>query len=283
MHEASVKITTDSTSDLSPALLERYHITPAPLYIVMGDKEFRDGLDIKPADIYRYVDSTGEITKTSAVPVSDYQALFSSCAKQGREVVHINISHHMSACYQNALIAAKEVGNVYVVDSLSLSTGSGHAAVEAAQLAEQGLGGAEIKRRLDTLVPRISASFVIDTLKYLHKGGRCSSVAALGANLLKLRPCIEVIDGKMTVGKKYRGAMDKVVEEYIRDRLDGKQDTIDPRRIFITHTASKELTELACKAVRRYMDFDEILVTDAGCTISNHCGPGTLGILYIYK
>ncbi len=278
-----VQVTTDSTSDLSAELLESLNIKYIPLYIIMDGKDYKDGLEINPPDIFSYVNHSGQITKTAAVSVADYISLFRTYTDQGMEVVHVNISSFFSSCYQNACIAAAEVGNVYVIDSLNLSTGSGHAAVNAALLAQQGLSGAEIKKQIDEIVPRINASFVLDTLKYLHLGGRCSSVAALGANLLSLKPCIEVTDGKMGVGKKYRGSLDKCIVQYIADRLDGNQDTIDPRRIFITHTCKPEMVELAKETIAKYMKFDEVLITQAGCTISNHCGPGTLGILYLNK
>lgn len=278
-----VQVTTDSTSDLSAELLESLNIKYIPLYIIMDGKDYKDGLEINPPDIFSYVNHSGQITKTAAVSVADYISLFRTYTDQGMEVVHVNISSFFSSCYQNACIAAAEVGNVYVIDSLNLSTGSGHAAVNAALLAQQGLSGAEIKKQIDEIVPRINASFVLDTLKYLHLGGRCSSVAALGANLLSLKPCIEVTDGKMGVGKKYRGSLDKCIVQYIADRLDGNQDAIYPRRIFITHTCKPEMVELAKETIAKYMKFDEVLITQAGCTISNHCGPGTLGILYLNK
>lgn len=278
-----VQVTTDSTSDLSAELLESLNIKYIPLYIIMDGKDYKDGLEINPPDIFSYVNHSGQITKTAAVSVADYISLFRTYTDQGMEVVHVNISSFFSSCYQNACIAAAEVGNVYVIDSLNLSTGSGHAAVNAALLAQQGLSGAEIKKQIDEIVPRINASFVLDTLKYLHLGGRCSSVAALGANLLSLKPCIEVTDGKMGVGKKYRGSLDKCIVQYIADRLDGNQDAIDQRRIFITHTCKPEMVELAKETIAKYMKFDEVLITQAGCTISNHCGPGTLGILYLNK
>ena len=281
---SKIKITADSTCDLSPALIEKYKVTICPLYVVKGEESYRDGVDIKPQDIYDYVTETGNVTKTAAVSVGDYLDFFRPFVEEGFEVVHINISSGFSSCYQNACVAAEELGNVYVVDSLNLSTGSGHAVIEAALLAEQGKSGAEIKEYLDKeIVPKVEASFVIDTLKYLHMGGRCSSVAALGANLLKLKPCIEVMDGKMHVGKKYRGSLEKCIEEYVVARLKDRDD-INEKRIFITHTdCPPGIVEAAYNAVKKYGRFEEILETTAGCTITNHCGPGTLGVLFIRK
>lgn len=281
---SKVKITADSTCDLSPELIEKYQVAIRPLYVVKGDKAYQDGVDIMPQDIYDYVEQTGNVTSTSAVSVAEYDGFFRPFVEEGYEVVHINISSGFSSCYQNACIAAEELEGVYPVDSLNLSTGSGHVVIEAALQAAQGKNGAQIKAYLDSeVIPKVEASFVIDTLKYLHKGGRCSSVAALGANLLKLKPCIEVADGKMHVGKKYRGALLKCMEEYAAARLKDRDD-IDYKRIFITHTACpQEIVDAVYKIVKEYGKFEEILETTAGCTITNHCGPGTLGILFIRK
>ena len=279
----NIKITADSTCDLTDELCDKYDISIAPLYIIMDGKDHKDGLEISPEDIYKYVDRTGEIPKTAAVSVADYIDIFTKYTQQGKTVVHINISSHFSTCNQNANIAAKEVGNVYVVDSLNLSTGTGLLAIEGAELAREGIPADEIKARLDELAPKVESSFVIETLKYLHMGGRCSSVAALGANLLKLRPCIEVQDGKMNVGKKYRGNYAKCLEQYITDRLSGRDDLAN-KRIFITHSGcDDEIVAIARNTVKKYAEFDEILETIAGCTITSHCGPNTLGILFINK
>ena len=281
---AKVKITADSTCDLSRELLEQYDISIAPLYVVKGEEALRDGIEITPQDIYDYVEQTGNVTKTSALSVSDYQEFFAPFVEQGYEIIHINISSDFSSCYQNACVAAQDFQHVYPIDSMNLSTGSGHVAIEAALLAAEGKSGAEIQAYLNTeVVPKVEASFVIDTLKYLHKGGRCSSVAALGANLLKLKPCIEVMDGKMHVGKKYRGSLAKCMEQYMTDRLRDRTD-INDKRVFITHTdCQPEIIKIAYDTVKKYGNFKEILETTAGCTVSNHCGPGTLGILFLRK
>ncbi len=281
---AKVKITADSTCDLSPELLQKYDITICPLYIVKDGQSLRDGVDIQPQDIYDYVEQTGNVTKTAALPAADYADFFRPFVEDGYEVVHINISSGFSSCHQNACLAAEELGNVYPVDSLNLSTGSGLSVIEAAVLAKEGKSGAEIRDYLNReVIPKVEASFVIDTLKYLHKGGRCSSVAALGANLLKLKPCIEVADGKMHVGKKYRGPLVKCIEQYVTDRLKDRTD-INRSRIFITHTdCPQEIVDAVYRKVKENGDFAEILETTAGCTVSNHCGPGTLGVLFIRK
>ena len=277
----SIKITSDSTCDLSPGLLSKYDISVLPLYVTVGDQTYRDGLDVTPLDIFAYVGEHGTLPSTAALNIADYQALFSELSPKHEAVTHINISSEFSSCHQNACIAAEEFDNVYVVDSRNLSTGHGLVVIEAALAAARGEKAEDIVAFLKDLTGRVEASFVVDKLDYLAKGGRCSSVAALGANLLKLKPCIEVADGKMNVVKKYRGAFAKVLPEYVKDRLADRQD-ISYDRIFVTHTYCNEETVSTVKnAVSQYGTFAEVLETTAGCTVSCHCGPDTLGILFI--
>lgn len=276
-------ITTDSTCDLSPALFTRYDVTMVSLYITLGDQTYRDGVDVTPKALFEYVDRTGVLPKTAAPSPEDYRAAFLRLTEAGKDVVHIAFSSEMSASYANACRAAKEFENVYVVDSRSLSSGTGLLVIKAAELAARGLPAKEVAAKVAALVPQVEASFVIDTLTYLHKGGRCSSVAALGANLLQLKPCIEVRDGRMQVSKKYKGKLKRCLNDYLKDRLLNRED-IDPSRAFITHTVQDAaLVEHARKTVQDSFPFAEILVTDAGGTISSHCGPGTLGVLFIRK
>ena len=278
-----IKITADSTCDLSDELLEKYDITLIPLMVVMDDKPYRDRIDITPADIFEYVSTTGKACHTSAVNTADYIDQFGKYAADYDAVIHISLSSCISSSCQDAMIAAQSFDNVYVVDSLNLSTGSGHLVLDAAIMAKNGSSAEEILDFLKNAIPKVESSFVIDTLYYLFKGGRCSGVAALGANLLRLKPCIEVTDGKMDVGKKYRGSLEKALEEYVKDRLTGRED-IDWRRVFITHTLETETTAQKIKeVVMKYGKFVEIFITRAGCTISNHCGPNTCGILFYRK
>lgn len=278
-----IRISADSTCDLSPALLRRYGISVTPLYINMGGRAYRDGIDMNQEDIYRYVRRKGELPKTSAVTVQDYLDFFGPIARNGQTVIHFTISRSMSSCYQNAVAAAKETGNVHVVDSQNLSTGIGLLVLRAAELAALGAGTEEILRAVGRLVPKVEASFVIDTLHYLHKGGRCSSVAALGANLLSLKPCIEVKGGAMEVGKKYRGTLRKCLQSYVTDRLKSRTD-LDLTRVFITHSVMPDgFCQDVADLVAGLAPFQEILDTDAGCTVCNHCGPGTLGVLFLRK
>ncbi|MDD6188998.1 MAG: DegV family protein [Clostridiales bacterium] len=277
------KITADSTCDLSKELIEKYNIRIIPLHIINADNvDYLDGIDIKPNDIFDYVDRENKTCHTAAINIEELETVFKEELAENDAVVHISISSDFSACYQNACIAA-EVGNVYVIDSRNLSTGGGLVVLDAARMAQEGVDPAEIKARLDEKTEKVEASFVIDTLKYLHKGGRCSALVALGANVLSLKPCIEVKGGKMVVGKKYRGSFDKAIRNYVKDRLINRDD-IDYSRVFITHCmCSDELVSAVREIVEDLGQFEEILITDAGCTVSNHCGPNTLGILFYRK
>lgn len=278
-----VKIISDSTCDLSPELLGRYDIAITPLCVIKDGKEFHDGVDITPADIFAHVDGGGELCSTAAVSQFEYTQMFARYAKEYDEVVQINIGSNFSCCYQNACLAAQEFDNVFVVDSENLSTGQGLLVVSAAKLAQQGVSGIEIAERVRALAPKVEASFLIERLDYMRKGGRCSAVAALGANLLKLKPCIEVREGKMSVCKKYRGSFEKCIRQYVKERLDGRTD-IAGDLAFITHPAcQKNVVDAAMEEAARYGAFDEVIETRAGCTVSCHCGPDTLGILFVRK
>ena len=278
-----IKISADSTCDLSPELIERYHIGITPLYIIRGEETLRDGIDVRPEELYEYANATGKLCKTAAVNVSDYLAYFAACREEYDAVIHFTISSDMSACYQNACIAAQEFTNVYPVDSRNLSTGIGHLVLDAAEMAEQGMDAADIASALEKKREKLDVSFVIDTLEYLKRGGRCSALVAMSANLLHLKPCIEVKDGKMGVGHKYRGKLEKCYVQYIEERLKGRDD-IDCHRIFITDSGCDEATwrELE-RVVPACQPFEEVIHTRAGCTVSNHCGPGCMGILYYHK
>lgn len=277
----SIKITSDSTCDLSPALVSRYQVEIVPLTIVKDGKPYRDGLEITSDDIFHHVENGGDITSTTAVSVGEYRDVFARLSPVHDAVIHINISAEFSSCHQNACIAAEEFDNVYVVDSRNLSTGQGLVVIEAALAAETGMAPEEIVSYLKDLTGRVEASFILNRLDYMVKGGRCSAVAMLGANLLRLKPCIEVKDGRMGVAKKYRGTFEKCVLDYVKERLQGRTD-LETDRIFITcSTAPEELVDEVRAAITKYAPFKEILETRAGCTVSTHCGPNTLGILFI--
>lgn len=278
-----IKVTADSTCDLSPALLAAYDVTLASLYVNIGEKTYRDGVDIQPDDVFEAFEKDALLAKTAAVSIEDYSELFTRYTQRGDSVIHINISSEFSSSYQNACLAAKEMDNVYVVDSRNLSSGSGHLVLMAVELARKGLSAQEIVQRLEIAKSKVEASFVINTLTYLYKGGRCSALAALGANMFRLKPCIEVRDGKMDVGKKYRGSVKKAILHYVEDRLEDRRD-LDTSRIFITHTGCcEEIVEAVRQKIIALQPFTEILETRAGCTVSSHCGPNTLGILFLRK
>lgn len=278
-----IKITTDSTSDLPARLLEQYDITVFPLGIVKAGKLYRDGVDIRTADIAAHVDAGGEITTTNAVNVSDYEDAFRALMERYDAVIHINIGSGFSCCHQNAKLAAEEVPEVYVVDSGNLTVGHGMMVLAAAEAARAGKSVTEILSLLEGMVPRLETSFVLDRLDYMKKGGRCSAVTALGANLLKLHPCVEVLDGKMSVTKKYRGAIGKVVADYVRERLRNRTD-IDTSRVCLVDTCEDgALADIAREILQEDGRFQEIIETKAGCTIFCHSGPGTLGIIFLRK
>ena len=275
------QILADSTCDLSPEQLERYNIRLTPLYVRLGDRDYRDGVDIHPDDIYAHVAAGGALASTAAVNMADYVRVFSEYSRRVDFVIQVCISSDFSSCYQNACLAAADYPNVYVVDSRNLSTGHGLVVLEAVRLAESGMQPEEIVTQLNEVTARVRASFILDRLDYMKKGGRCSSVAVLGANLLRLRPCIAVTDGKMGVEKKFRGSFEKCVRDYVTDRLAGRTD-LDLRRVFITHSGvDDEIVRIACEMIRSLQPFEEICVTRAGCTVSSHCGPGTIGVLFI--
>lgn len=278
---AKVKICADSVCDLSEELKNRYDISIVPLYVRCGEVTMRDGLEITQKDVFAHYRSTGDLCSTAAVNISDFTEFFKQKLEGYDELVIVTISSEFSSTYQNACIAAEEFPNVRVVDSRNLSTGEGLVTVAAAKLAAQGLNADEIVAKLETIIPKVDASFFVANVEYLHKGGRCSSIAAFGANLLKLKPCIEVSDGKMGVVKKYRGSIEKTIVDYIKDRLSGLE--VDDDLVFVTHTTSQSYAAQAVEEVKKYQQFKEIAVTDAGCTVASHCGEDTLGVLFIRK
>lgn len=278
-----IKVTCDSTCDLTPALYAAYDVDVLPLGITLGDKLYSDGVDVTVQDLYDYAGRTGTLPKTSAISPNAYCDAFRPYVEAGYSVIHINISSEMSACHQNACLAAQELGHVYPVDSRNLSSGSGHLALLAVELARQGKSAQEIVEELNERKEKLDVSFVLQHLEYLRMGGRCSGVAVLGANLLKLRPEIRVQEGVMGVGTKYRGSMERSVCDYIRGRLEGRND-LDLKRIFVTHSPmDSAVVEKAVALVKELQPFDEVIETNAGCTIGSHCGPECLGVLFFRK
>jgi DegV family protein with EDD domain len=278
-----VIIASDSTCDLGPALIARYGIQIVPLSVNLGDKVYTDGVDIDPDMIYRHYEEKRELPKTAAPNVLDFETFYQKYTAQGYAVVMFTISSTMSSTYNNARLAALDFEDVYAVDSCNLSTGGGLLVVAAAEMAKNGTSAAEIAKTCEELTGKVDASFVIDSLEFLHKGGRCSAVAAFGANLLRLKPCIVVKGGKMSVGGKYRGKYGDVLLKYVADRIgDGSEIELD--RIFVTHAGcDREIVDACVAKVKELAPFGEVHVTRAGCTISSHCGRNTLGVLFIRK
>ncbi len=281
--ENKVIITTDSTADLTPELLERYHIQVVPLGIEMDGKVYRDGLDVVPEDLYEYYARTGQLAHSSAASIGEYEDFFRKFTEEGYEIVHIALAEFLSCTQRNARLAAEEVGNVFVVDSHRLSTGIGLLAIRACELAQQGMDAQTIAQTVGELAYNTDVSFVLDTLEYMCAGGRCSSVAKFGANLLKIKPQIVVYDDRMDTGKKYRGKITACRSQYIEEQLSNIDD-VELDRIFITHSGMpQEEIDAVVEKVKSIADFKEVLVTRAGCVISCHCGPGTCGILFMRK
>ncbi len=276
-------ILSDSTCDIGPELCEKYSVQICPLCVLLDDKPYKDGVDITPDDLYEFYNTTKRLPKTTCANYQEHVDFIKQYTDKGYEVVYFTIGSGFSSNYQNAMLAGEEFENVYIVDSENLSTGIGLMVIKAAEMANSGAGAKEIYDYVIEMRSRIDASFVIENLEFLHKGGRCSAVAALGANLLQLKPCIEVKEGKMGVCKKYRGKMNAVIEQYVKERL-ADIDSINTERIFVTHTkCSEEIIEAAKNIVAETGHFGEIIETTAGATISVHCGPGTLGVLFERK
>lgn len=275
----------DSTCDLSAELIEKYQVKILPLHVNLEDKTYSDGGDITPDDIYAYYKEHKVLPKTAALNMDEVLEFVTPYIEAGNDVLCLTLGSGLSTTYNSFRLAAMETEGLYVIDSNSLSTGFGLSVMAAGDRIAAGMPVEQIVEEVQALTQKVEASFVVDTLEFLHKGGRCSAVAMLGANVLKLKPCIEVSNdgGKMGVSKKYRGTMERVLTDYVKDRLDGRDD-IDTSRIFITHSGiSQERIDLVKEAITKYAQFDEIYVTRAGCTISSHCGPGTLGILFVRK
>lgn len=278
-----IKIISDSTCDLSQELIEKYDIAIVPLTVIKDGKAYSDGIDIMPADIFAHVASGGDLCSTTAMNVGEYTDYFSKYASEYDGVIHINIGACFSSSYQNACLAAEDFDNVRVVDSQNLSTGQGLVVLKACELAQTCEDLDQLHKQIQDFTEKVEASFLLDQLKYMVKGGRCSSVVALGANLLNLKPCIEVKNGKMSVVKKYRGNYAKCLASYVKDRL-SERDDLEHGTLFVTRTpVTDDCLQAVKTAVDTYADFENIYWTEAGCTVSCHCGPGTLGVLFVRK
>ena len=281
--ENKIILSADSTCDLGEELIARYNVVIVPLHIVLNDKSYDDLVNITPDEIYKNFNETGKLPKTSAVNCQEYMDKFKPYIDEGYDVIHINIGGALSTSYNQCCMAARELGHIYPIDSRNLSTASGLLVIEAAERIKAGMNAEQIAKEVQDLTGKSHGSFVVDKLTYLRAGGRCSSLAALGANLLNIKPRIDVnnSDGSMSVGKKYRGKLIKVLETYVNEQF-ALYDNISRNRVFITHSGvDKEIIDFVYDLINSKDYFKEIFITRAGCTISSHCGPGTLGVLFM--
>lgn len=281
-----ILITADSTCDLPKELAEKNQIKIIPLSVLLGENIYHDSVNVASNDIYSFVDKTGQLPKTAAVTPTEYYQIFKEATDNGMSVVHIGLSSAISSSYQNAVVAASNFENVYCIDSKSLCTAQGLLVLKACDYRDEGLTALEIAKKVNALVSKVNATFVLNSLEYLHKGGRCSSVTRFGANVLGIKPGIAVDNktGKMDVSKKYRGKMAMVYKQYAKDCL-SNIDKMDTSRIVIANSGDLSQSELDAVSdiIKSKGSFKEIIYADAGCTISSHCGPKTLAIFYIEK
>lgn len=279
-----IRISADSTCDLAPDTLSAYNIAVTPLYVNLGDRSEKDGIGCAPADIFAYTSKTGKLCTTSAVSVADYEDFFASELENFDAVIHFTISSEMSACWHNACIASERwPGRVFPVDTRSLSSGIGILAIRAAIERDAGLSAAEIYDNAIIRREKICVSMVLDQLDYMVKGGRCSTVAALGANLLKLKPSIECVGGKLVMGKKYRGNLDRVLKDFLRDQFQGRTDILTDLAFAPNSQTKDETVQLVCSQMRLYQNFDSLSAPLVGATVACHCGPDTQGLAYEKK
>ncbi len=277
-----IHFSADSTCDVSPEFLARYPVEILPLSVELEGKFYRDGVDLTPDEIITRVNAGAALPKTSAINVEEYREAFTRALETSDAVIHFNISSDFSSCHQNACIAAEGL-NVWCIDSRNLSTGITMLLAEGCDRAEAGMEPEQIAKELRERVDKVDVSFIVDRLDYLYKGGRCSALAMLGANVLHIRPCIEVKDGKMGVCRKYRGTYERCLRQYIADRMRTKDD-VKPRRIFLTHTGvAAQAVETVRQMVLQEVPFAEVYEVRAGCSITSHCGENTFGIIMYHE
>lgn len=277
-----IKILTDSTSDLSPELIQKHDIGIIPIYVTFDEETYRDGVDMRAEDLFKKVEECGKLPKTAAASPGDFIKIFEPFIEQGDDIIYIALSSGLSSTYQNALMAAKNFpdGRIEVVDSLNLSTGIGLLVMKAVDYVKEGLSLQEVAARVRECVPKVETEFVIDTLEYLYKGGRCSAMQNIVSSMLRIRPLIKVVDGKMIVGDKTRGKRERALENMLERSL-AHQDHMDLTRVFVTHTAGLSDAEFLKAELEKRIDAREIIITEAGSVISSHCGPNTVGILFL--
>lgn len=279
-----IKIFADSTCDLSPELIKDNNISIIPLNVTFGDDTYKDGIDISTTELYEKVQEFNQLPKTSAPPPGVIKEAFAPYIEEGYDIIYISLSSQISATYQNALLAAGMFpeDRVLVIDSKNLCTGIGILVMKAVDFLKQGLSAKEIAKKIYDLTPYVEIEFVVDTLDYLYKGGRCSSVQKFAGGLLKIRPSIKVVDGKVVPAKKFRGKREKMLKDFVENALKAKGD-IDDKRVFVSHSQGEESAKFLKERLEQELKVEEVLVTEAGCVISSHCGPNTVAIVYIRK
>ncbi len=278
----NIILSTDSTSDLNQEILDTYNIKQYPYSIIVGDKSYKDNVDISPEDIFRIYEEDKLLPKTAAINVAEYMDYFDHILGENNQVIHINLAASLTSAHNNCLLAAEELEGIYPVNSQNLSSGSGLLVLKAIDLMEEGLEADDLVKELENHRNKIHMSFILDTLDFLHAGGRCSKIASLGANLLKIKPVINVDNqsGAMTIGNKYKGSLVKTLKKYIKDKL-VSIDNINPHRIFLVHSGvDQKYIDIAKEEIMKVINFEKIYVTTASCTISCHCGPNTIGIAF---
>lgn len=278
-----VIISTDSPADVPAAIIEKYSVNVCPLHVILNGEDKLDGVNVTNRDIIDSYKQTKALPSTSAIPVGEYTEKFAELTADGSSVVHISLSSGVSSSCRNAAIAAEDFDDVYVVDSTLLTTGIAILVLKAAHMAESGMSAQDIVKEIEALREKVDVSFVLDNLEFLAKGGRCSAVTALGANILGIRPSLEMHEGKLGVCKKYRGKIDKVQLQYIKERLDTMSETDDEVAFLTYSTADEAQLEAMAEIIKASGKFKEIITTTAGCTITAHCGPNCVGIIALKK
>ncbi|MDF2675630.1 MAG: fatty acid-binding protein DegV [Clostridiales bacterium] len=279
-----VKVFTDSTCDLTRDIINTYDISVVPLYVGFDNGTYRDGVDITAGDLFKMVDECGKLPKTAAPSPNDFYNEFKPFVEQGKDIVYIGLSSSLSSTLQNAIIAANEFpeGRVEIVDSMNLSTGIGILVLKACDFAKAGMNAHEIAREIQMRVPKVKTAFVIDTLDYLYMGGRCSSLQNFMSGVFKIKPIVKVVDGKMILGEKARGKMERALNVMLDNVLVDKYN-IDWDRIIVTHSVGNTDSDYLKGKLEENMKVKEVIITAAGCVISSHCGPNTIGIIYLGK
>ncbi|NLP35978.1 MAG: DegV family protein [Clostridiales bacterium] len=278
-------LSADSICDLNQELIKDHNVNTTPYTIIIGENMYKDNVDISPSDIYKAYSENKILPKTTSINVGEYYDYFKPWIDDGYEVIHITLASVLTSSYNNCTLAAEALDGVYTLDSQNLSVGTGLLVIKAAELIKEGLSAKEIIEELEKHREKIHMSFILNTLDFLHAGGRCSKIASLGSNILKIKPVINVDNssGSMSLGNKYRGSLDRSILRYIKNKL-STYDNINEERIFIVHSGIDEsYIEIAKNTISEMMDFKEIHVTTASCTISSHCGPNTLGISFETK